>query len=134
MMLMLVAAVALMISGRWFIVGRWLGGRLDRSEPAHAQAVVGLLFFAAVAVIPLIILSGEPPFLRYIRHGGSADVGPVRTEAGQVLDNVYQIAWFVLFALVAVGVPVARSFGSAMKRLGVLPFRWRVLPLLVGVI
>src|SRR5712691_2648596 len=36
MMLMLVAAVGLMISGRWFIVGRWLGGRLDRSEPAHA--------------------------------------------------------------------------------------------------
>lgn len=128
----LLAAIALVVSGGWLRLGRLLGARPERGEPGHAQALVGLVFFAAVSILPLFVLGGEAPLLRIIARD-DAPLTPNRSSAGVLLDLFYGLAWTIPFALIGAGFPVRRGLRAVLARLGLLPLRGRDLAILVGV-
>jgi membrane protease YdiL (CAAX protease family) len=130
LLLCLALAVALVASGRWLVVGCWLGARLDPSRPDHAQGLVGLLCFCGIALVPLLALGGEPPLLRLIARDPAAFTA-TRGSAGQLADEVYGLLWMLPFALLGVGLPLRRGLRQALARLGIRPLPRRQYPLLL---
>ena len=126
--LLLLALAGLTASGTWLAVGCWLGGRLRADDPAHAQAVVGMLGAIAISAVPLLVLGGQPPLLLEL-EGGDAPLGLDRSTTGQVLDFYYQLAWMLPLALIGAGVPLTRAPRAGLERLGLRPLGWRALPL-----
>jgi hypothetical protein len=115
--LTLLILAGLTVSGRWLAIGRRLGGRLEAGDPAHAQAVVGMLGAIIFAVLPLVLLHGQAPLLILLDQGKDV-LGLDRSTTGQVLDLYYQLAWMVPLALVGAGVPLFRPLRASVERLG----------------
>lgn len=128
--LALLLAAALVLSGRWLALGRWLGGTLER-RAAHAQGLIGLLAFTALALAPLVALSGEPPLLRLLAAGGLEP--PVSSPTEELLTIWYGLLWTLPLAFLAAGVPLLRTWRQGLARLGLLPLGRRDLGVLVGV-
>ena len=127
----LCGSLVLLVGGLWARLARRLGGRVDPTDPRHAQALVGLVAASTLAFVPMIALGGEAPALRL------AEVDPGfldrdRSPGGQLLDLVYDLAWTIPLALLLVGVPVRRSVREALARLGVRPIGPRGLGVGIG--
>jgi membrane protease YdiL (CAAX protease family) len=115
----------------WARLAAALGGRVDTEDPRHAQALVGLVAASMLAFVPMIALSGEAPALRL------AEVDPGffdrdRSSGGQLLDQVYDLAWTIPLALLLVGVPLQRSGREALVRLGIRPLGLRGVSIGIG--
>jgi membrane protease YdiL (CAAX protease family) len=106
-----------------------MGVVVEAVEASHAQAVVGLLFFAIAALAPLVFLRGQAPLLASLP---AQDVGTGRSALGQNLDLVYTALWAMPLVLVGAGFPLRRSFRQALARLGVGLLRRSDVPTLLG--
>jgi hypothetical protein len=131
--LVLLLAAVLVGSGQWFRLGRRLGRRLERGNPAHVQGVVGLIVFATTAFVPLAVLGGEAPLPRIIEHNASM-FGPEQSAAGLYVTLVATLAWLALLALVGAGVPAQRGLRAGLAHLSILPLRRRDLPAVCGAV
>jgi len=115
----LCGSLILLIGGLWARLAVWLGGRVDPTDPRHAQALVGLVAASTLAFVPMIAL-GEAPALR-VAEIDPGFFGRDRSTGGQLLDLVYDLAWTVPLALLLVGVPIQRTVCEALIRLGIRP-------------
>ena len=117
-------AFSLLIGGAWVRLAHWLGGQVDPADPRHAQAMVGLVAASVLAFVPLLVLGGEAPALS-VTEADPEFFGRDRSSGGQILDLVYDLAWTIPLALLLVGVPIRRSLGAALVRLGIEPLGLR---------
>jgi membrane protease YdiL (CAAX protease family) len=127
----LIASLCLLVGGLWARLAAALGGRVERADPRHAQALVGLVAASLLAFVPTIALGGEAPALRL------AEVDPgffarERSAGGQLLDQVYDLAWMIPLALLLVGVPLQRTMREALVRLGFRPVGLRGIGIGIG--
>jgi membrane protease YdiL (CAAX protease family) len=120
----LLGALSLLIGGAWAKLARRLGGEVDRTDLRHAQALVGMVAALVLAFVPLIALGGEAPALK-IAEADPGFFGRDRSAAGQLLDQVYNLAWSIPLALMLVGVPLRRTVRAAIVRLGIRPLGFR---------
>lgn len=125
------AALSLLVGGLWARLARWLGGQVDRADARHAQAMVGLVAASLLAFVPLVALGGNAPAL-LIAEADPTFFGQDRSDGGQILDLVYDLAWMIPLALLLVGVPLQRTLREALVRLGLRPLGLR--GLLIGVV
>jgi len=116
----LLGAVSLLIGGAWARLARRLGGHVDPTDLRHAQALVGQVAALVLAFVPMIALGGEAPALRMLALDPDA-FNQDRSDSGQLLDMVYNLAWTIPLTLLLVGVPIWRSLPSSLTRLGVRP-------------
>jgi membrane protease YdiL (CAAX protease family) len=116
-LVILLLGVALTLTSSWAPIGRWLGARLDRSQPSHAQAVVGVLVASALAVTPLVFLQGRAPLVDLVTKVDTSTLSG--GYVAQILSQVYTVAFTVVLVLVAVAWPARSSFRAALERLGV---------------
>lgn len=120
----LLGALGLLIGGAWARLAGWLGGDVDRSDVRHAQAMVGLVAALVLAFVPLIALNGQAPALLMVAADPNY-FGRERSASGQLLDQVYNLAWTIPLALLLVGTPIRRTVREAVVRLGVRPLGLR---------
>jgi uncharacterized protein len=116
----LFGSLALLTNGLWARLAAAFGGHVERADPRHAQALVGLVAASMLAFVPTIALGGEALALRL------AEIDPAffdrdRSAGGQLLDQVYDLAWTIPLALLLVGVPLQRTIRVALVRLGIRP-------------
>jgi membrane protease YdiL (CAAX protease family) len=126
----LLGALGLLINGTWATLANRLGGHVDPEDFRHAQAMVGLVAASTLAFVPMIALAGQAPAL-LMADTDPEFFGRGRTDGGQLLDLVYDLAWTIPLALLLVGVPLRRTLRQALDRLGVRPLGPR--GLLIGV-
>lgn len=80
---------------------------------ALVVVVSGIIMFFT----PLVVL-GRPPFLISIEHGDTSGLN------GSLLGDLYNLAWEVPGAILAVGYPLARTLPRALDRLGLVRPSW----------
>src|SRR5262249_1835558 len=100
---------------------------IDPTSFVHATALATVAALTVIGVVPLATL-GQPlmevllPQLTQRLSQGGQTAGET-----QLREMVYGLAWMVPAAVVAVGYPVRRSFGEALRRLGLVrPVAWQV--------
>jgi membrane protease YdiL (CAAX protease family) len=120
----LLGALSLLIGGAWARLARRLGGQVDPTDIRHAQAMVGMVAALVLAFVPLIALGGAAPAL-LIAATDPDFFSRDRSAAGQLLDQVYNLAWTIPLALLLVGVPIRRIVRAAVVRLGIRPLGLR---------
>lgn len=120
----LLGAVILLIGGLWARLARVVGGQVDPTDVRHAQGMVGLVAALVLAFVPLIALGGEAPALLMVEEDPEYFTRE-RSASGQLLDQVYNLAWTIPLALLLVGLPIRRTVREAFVRLGVRPLGWR---------
>jgi membrane protease YdiL (CAAX protease family) len=100
---------------------------IDATSFVHATALATVTALTVIGIVPLATL-GQPlmerllPQLTQRMSQGGQSAGET-----QLREMVYGLAWMVPAAVVAVGYPVRRSFGEALRRLGLVrPQVWQV--------
>jgi uncharacterized protein len=125
---LLVTGAVIAATPLWTVLARICGARIDRSNPAHVQGVVGLLIGSALAFVPLALLGGHSPLSELLRDAEPSTL-PL---AQQLLAQIYPLAWTALFVLWASAWPARLTFNAALSRLGLERLRRQdLLPLLV---
>jgi hypothetical protein len=89
---------------------------IDPDNFVHKIALCILMAITFSQLVPLIVLGGRAPLLEAISAPGYEQFG---TEI-RPLDLFYQLVWYIPTAIVAAGWPVARRFGAALHRLGMV--------------
>jgi membrane protease YdiL (CAAX protease family) len=120
----LLVSFGLLIGGTWAKLARRIGGQVDPHDVRHAQGMVGLVAALILAFVPLIALSGEAPALLMVEEDPEYFTRE-RSASGQLLDQVYNLAWTIPLALLLVGVPIRRTVREAFSRLGVRQLGFR---------
>ncbi|HEY1377024.1 MAG TPA: type II CAAX endopeptidase family protein [Gemmataceae bacterium] len=105
---------------------------LDPRSFVHATALASVVSLIVIAFVPLLVL-GRPPAL---------DDAATEQMAGQMQQlppglilrlTCYVYFWMIAGFLCFVGFPIARSFGAALRRLGlVAPTWWQVVGAVAG--
>jgi CAAX protease family protein len=128
MLLLVVAGWLLTATSAWVPVACRLGARVDRTNPAHAQATVGVLVLSAMAIAPLGVLGGRAPLVEMLN---SLDMNsPTLGYVTQLLAQVYSAVWIGVFVLLGADWPARSSVRAAAARLGLGPLkRGDLLPL-----
>jgi membrane protease YdiL (CAAX protease family) len=115
---LLIVLVAMLVAATpaWAALGRWLGGRPDRRQPAHVQGTVGVLVVSALGSTPLVFLNGHAPVVDLVNRmeAGALSLGFVE----QLLSQMYTVFWTVILVLVGAAWPARTSIRGAMARLG----------------
>jgi membrane protease YdiL (CAAX protease family) len=121
MLVLVLAGVLLAATSAWVPVVERLGACVDRTNPAHAQAAVGVLVLSAMAIAPLGVLGGRAPLVEMLN---SLDMNsPTLGYVAQLLAQVYSALWIGVFVLLGAAWPARSSLRGAAARLGIGPLK-----------
>lgn len=87
---------------------------IDARSPVHAVALSLVMGSTIINLGQLLALGGKPPMLEMVA------LMPDQSATQQLLGIVYPFLWNVPGAIVAAGYPVARTFRTALYRLGLV--------------
>ncbi len=91
---------------------------IDPASPVHAIALSLVTGATVIGFGQLIAAGGAPPLLEMVQ--GTSELPGVGSDLDQLLFIAYGFVWTFPGALVAVGFPVVRTFGDALRRLGLV--------------
>ena len=101
---------------------------IDPNSFVHAVALSVVGGTLIIAFGQLIAAGSKPPLLEMVTNTNL----PEQSTKEQLLNIVYPFLWTVPGALIAVGFPIVRRFGTTLRRLGLV--RPSALQVLVGVV
>ncbi len=92
---------------------------IDPDSFVHGTALATVVAMTVALAVPLMILH-EPPLLTFVNNFKSTDAFKEFGKQDQSIDNLFGLAWLVPCALLAVGFPLYRTFGEALRRVGLV--------------
>ncbi len=134
--ILLLSLVAVLASMTAFLDGvrRWLSRFLpiDPSSFVHTIALVAVIATTLLSFIPLLVLNAPPTLVAVAKlNAEGTDLTAGRSNAGQLLSQVYRLSWTIPGAILAVGYAVRRDLRQALHRLGFV--RPTLLQVLAGI-
>jgi membrane protease YdiL (CAAX protease family) len=120
------AALAVATTGFLPSVRRFLARFLPLDPNSFVQmvALVAVVAITLTNVVPLVVLS-HPPLLSEGWKALMDNVNAQRSQAGQLIDELYGLVWLVPVAVIAVGYGIRRNLKESLERLGVVWPSWR---------
>jgi membrane protease YdiL (CAAX protease family) len=140
--------VAMLLSAvgfaRWArrLAARCIRG-FDAASFVHAVALATVVGLTLILFVPGAV-TGEPPLLTIVRNFTGADLGEVGQEIAKqlsdpdvLLDQVFSFVWLLPLGIMAVGWPLHRTLGEALRRVGLVidkPWYWGVAVILAAIL
>lgn len=92
---------------------------LDPNSFVHGTALATVVAMTIALAVPLIVLN-EPPLLLFFRNFQGTELAQEMGKQDQVIDNLFMLAWLVPCTILAVGFPLYRTLGEALRRVGLV--------------
>lgn len=92
---------------------------IDPDSFVHGTALATVVAMTVALAVPLTVLN-DAPFLMFINNFKNTDAFKELGQQDQRIDSLFGLAWLVPCAILAVGFPLYRTFGEALRRVGLV--------------